>query len=341
MRALRDPELSGSSVYVTISDSTHDPIHHCPPSFVPLAGMLDELGINTPGELRGYITKRSLPVLAASVLETLLSGVGAAASLYIWAVLPWDALILMERGVWPWAAAALTGFGQGVALFSGAMFTASALFSTVTLFATLYATLAFDVNARGFMNSVARRSGGIGIGAFEAGPRAAASLDVLKKLQEMREMLMFRAAQRATAPPSGSLAVHLAALADMQSGGRGLGLAALALAPSEAATLARLFARFDADGDDKLDVGELRAMMAELTPHKNVSLEAATAALHLLDVDGDGLVELDEFAAWYGSFRLMHQRSEQLEQSGDGGGTRTQVDEQMKVEEKQEEKKEV
>lgn len=76
--------------------------------------------------------------------------------------------------------------------------------------------------------------------------------------------------------------------------------------PQEAATLARLFARHDANGDDKLTADELRNLMGDLLPGgaKDISDESARAALQLLDADGDGLVELDEFAAWYATSRL-------------------------------------
>ena len=32
--------------------------------------MLDELGLDTPGKLRAFVTKRSLPILGLSLLET-------------------------------------------------------------------------------------------------------------------------------------------------------------------------------------------------------------------------------------------------------------------------------
>ncbi len=274
--------------------------------------MLDELGLHTPAQLRAFITKRSLPVLGMSFLETALNAAGSYAAVMLFILLPWDAAVLIDKGVWPSVAAVMTGFGQGLAALSAFVFATNAIFSSVTFFATLYATLGFDINARAFLQSVQRRSGGVGMGAWDAPGRAAASLDVLRQLQRMHDMLLHRAAQRASVPPSGSLAVHLATLAERGTGGRGLGLAALSLAPAEVATLSRLFVRFDADGDDKLDASELRAMMRELTPDKEVSEEAATAALRLLDVDGDGLVELDEFAAWYGSSRLWHRGGGEL-----------------------------
>jgi hypothetical protein len=140
----------------------------------------------------------------------------------------------------------------------------------------------------------------------------------------MRDML----AARAATTPAGSLATHLTVLS-ARGGTRGLGLAALALAPEEGAMLARLFARHDADDDDKLTSEELRNMMAELLPpaaggaKQQVSEEAARAALSLIDADGDGLVELDEFAAWYAASRLWRNDEAAVAESAEGAAKPT------------------
>ena len=276
-----------------------------------LQRMLDELGLDTPGKLRAFVTKRSLPVLGLSALEAVFNGVGSYCALLIFAVMPWDAAALLQRGWAPWAAATVAGFGQGAAALCAAVLGVNAIFSGATFFATLYASIAFDINARAFLETVHRLSGGVGIGTAHAGRRAAASFKAVAQLRKMHDMLEARSVQRASERPARSLAVHLSALAE-QGPYRGLGLAALALAPEEAATLARLFARHDADGDDKLTASELRAMMAELQPRgSDVSEEAARAALSILDADGDGLVELDEFAAWYATSRLWKHGSEE------------------------------
>ncbi len=41
-----------------------------PPPPQILQRMLDELGLDTPGKLRAFVTKRSLPILGLSFLET-------------------------------------------------------------------------------------------------------------------------------------------------------------------------------------------------------------------------------------------------------------------------------
>ena len=266
--------------------------------------MLDELGLDTPGKLRKFVTKTSLPVIGLSLLESVLNGVGSWAALMLFNLMPWDAAALVQRGWSPALAAVLLGMGQASTALAAGVLGANCIFSSATFFAALYASAAFDINARSFLDAVHRQSGGVGIG--HSASRAAASIKAVQQLASVQVMLESRALQRAERGGSRtSLALHLSALAE-RGVSRGLSMAALALAPEEAATLSRLFARHDADGDDKLTPPELRAAMQELQPEPKqpVSDDAARAAFAILDADGDGKVSLDEFAAWYATSRL-------------------------------------
>jgi hypothetical protein len=133
----------------------HACAHHCRASQV-LQRMLDELGLDTPGKLRGFVTKRSLPVLGLSLLESVLNATGSYCALMIFALMPWDAALLVQRGWAPWLAAGLAGAGQGAAALAAAALGVNAIFAGATFLATLYATIAFDINARGFLECVHR-----------------------------------------------------------------------------------------------------------------------------------------------------------------------------------------
>ena len=56
------------------------------------------------------------------------------------------------------------------------------------------------------------------------------------------------------------------------------------------------FRILDADGDGKISATELVGLMRALGD--DVTDEAAAKAVELMDTDGDGLVNLDEFARW-------------------------------------------
>ena len=66
-------------------------------------------------------------------------------------------------------------------------------------------------------------------------------------------------------------------------------------------TYADSFAILDADGDGKISAAELLRLMQALGD--DVTEEAATRAVELMDTDGDGLVSLEEFAGWQSSRR--------------------------------------
>jgi hypothetical protein len=189
-----------------------------------LQRMLNELGLDTPGKLRKFVTKTSLPVIGLSLLESALNGVGSWAALMLFNLMPWDAAALVQRGWSPALAAVLLGMGQASTALAAGVLGANCIFSSATFFAAVYASLAFDINARSFLEAVHQRSGGVGIG--HSASRAAASIKAVQQLQQLHEMLESRALQRAERGGSRtSLALHLSALAD-RGVSRGLSLAA-------------------------------------------------------------------------------------------------------------------
>jgi Ca2+-binding EF-hand superfamily protein len=59
------------------------------------------------------------------------------------------------------------------------------------------------------------------------------------------------------------------------------------------------FAILDADGDGKISATELVQLMRGLGD--DVTDEAAAQAVELMDTDGDGLINLEEFSAYQAS----------------------------------------
>ena len=59
------------------------------------------------------------------------------------------------------------------------------------------------------------------------------------------------------------------------------------------------FELLDADGDGRLSAAELKRLMLALG--EDITDEAAVAAVQVVDDDGDGLISLEEFAAYLGS----------------------------------------
>jgi Ca2+-binding EF-hand superfamily protein len=62
---------------------------------------------------------------------------------------------------------------------------------------------------------------------------------------------------------------------------------------------AATFDLLDADGDGRLSAAELRNLMSALG--EDITDEAAADAVQVVDDDGDGLISIEEFAAYLSS----------------------------------------
>lgn len=68
--------------------------------------------------------------------------------------------------------------------------------------------------------------------------------------------------------------------------------------PEKIAELRESFNYNDPNGDGKIDFGEFRQMLDDL--EAGVSAEEARIGFDEIDIDNDGVIEFDEFIAWWG-----------------------------------------
>ena len=66
-----------------------------------------------------------------------------------------------------------------------------------------------------------------------------------------------------------------------------------------AALLHKAFDKMDTDGSGELDRDELKELMQIMEPRRGITNDELDAAMEEIDTSGDGLVDFEEFAAYW------------------------------------------
>jgi len=78
----------------------------------------------------------------------------------------------------------------------------------------------------------------------------------------------------------------------------GLRVGDYGLTGEEAQRAAKWFARYDENGDRRIEPRELARLVSEMMPSAPMTEEEAGVALEILDRDGNGVVDFEEFVSW-------------------------------------------
>lgn len=191
------------------------------------------------------------------------------------------------------------GFG---ATFLGSYFGTGVIFDLFTLGALIAASLQFQTDSGAFMAAVkeiAGTSGGnTGLNVVDKAAQARSTLKVLQALSSISKQLQEsgqKAGQAGEGGTLGSLSTYLLLQkADEQYGWTP---EKEGISNEEAGTIARLFAQYDTNSDDRLDLSELEVLARNLDIE--LSEEEAKEAFKVLDSDGSRYIELPEFAKLY------------------------------------------
>lgn len=76
---------------------------------------------------------------------------------------------------------------------------------------------------------------------------------------------------------------------------------------AEAVRIAKVFIKYDRDGNGRLDPGELRALTRDLG--QELSEAEVAVAMKYLDEDDNGTIEFNELVAWVTGVRAVPQGS--------------------------------
>jgi hypothetical protein len=174
----------------------------------------------------------------------------------------------------------------------------------------------YGANVDAFLSAVsdtagasAGAAGRSGLGALDAAREAASAVKVVEALNAIRELLRQQTADVAAAGRGGvddsrATFLNLAALLSVTNGTatKKFDASEWSLTEAEAVRIARVFARYDG-ADSRLDASQLRRLMDELG--QPLSDAEAKVAMGFLDEDGNGVVDFNEFVAyWAGTRRI-------------------------------------
>jgi len=211
-----------------------------------------------------------------------------------------------ELGVFQMAA-------ESVAITVGLNYSLGFLSELFVLASSAAAATLYGANADAFLTAVAEAAGEdgkpaarVGVASVDAAREAAAALRAVEALFTIRAALREQAAEQggaAAAPDAKSSFLSLAALLAVANGTatHTFDASEWELTEAEAVRIARVFARYDRDG--RLDGPSLQRLTAELGAELDEA--GAAAALAMLDEDGSGGVELNEFVAFWAGRRNL------------------------------------
>lgn len=251
--------------------------------------MWKETGASDEDGLKKLLVRRSLTQALTIVIQAALDA-GAAYGAFSLAGFLGAAENIPLHNIW--------GFG---ATFLGSYFGTGVIFDLFTLGALISASLQFQTDSAAFMAAVkeiAGASGGnTGLNVVDKAAQARSTLKVLQALSNISNLLKEEGAKSgdASAGTLGSLSTYL--LLQKAEEQYGWTPEKQGLSNDEAGTIARLFARYDTNSDDRLDLSEIKVLARDL--EVDLSEDEVKEAFQVLDEDNSRYIELPEFAKLY------------------------------------------
>lgn len=251
--------------------------------------MWKQTGASDEEGLKKLLVRRSLTQALTIVIQTGLDA-GAAYGAFSLAGFLGAAESIPLHNIW--------GFG---ATFLGSYFGTGVIFDLFTLGALIAASLQFQTDSGAFMSAVkeiAGTSGGnTGLNVVDKAAQARSTLKVLGALSSISKLLQESGAKAGQAGEGtlSSLSTYL--LLQKAEEQYGWTPEKQGISNDEAGTIARLFAQYDTNSDDKLDLSELKVLARNMDIE--LSDEEAKEAFKVLDEDGSRYIELPEFAKLY------------------------------------------
>lgn len=246
-------------------------------------------GVDDPDKLRQLLVSRSLVTISSALVQLALDG-GAGVAAYLLGM-EW----LSDQtfgGVTP-VASAITFLVAGY-------FATGAIFDLFTVGAVTIASLQFRSDSAVFLAAVKDIAAGgkAGLGVVEKASAAVSMVKVIDALNQIQAALQEDASSR-----GGKVSTldDLSAYLTLSNAEKKYGFSAekYGLSDAQASDVALEFAKFDTNDDGRLQLSEFEAMVGQLGLGASISEDEVAAAFNTLDLDGNALIDFEEFVQWW------------------------------------------
>ncbi|KAF8058031.1 prxl2a [Scenedesmus sp. PABB004] len=252
-----------------------------------------ELGAQEPEALRRLLMQRSLAPLTALAVQSVLDFVACGGGFYIGNI--------AGKADFPGSF-----FVSLLGYFFGCYYALQAVFQVTALATLTGAARRYSTDASVLLEAVRQLAGpGSGLSVVDSATLVANTLKVIQTLETIGSQLKDIAPAGATS----SLA-NLSAYLTLQRAEEVYGFQpeAFGLSEAQAADIAGVFSRFDANEDGRLEQSELRTLCSQLGT--DISEVEAKEAVRLLDSGATGYISFSDFVEWYLGRRPSRQAKE-------------------------------
>ena len=197
--------------------------------------------------------------------------------------------------------------GQAIAFLLAGYYASGAFFDLFKVGAVLVARYNYSVNSGAFLDAIEGiAGGGTGLDITDKATQAVNSVKVLNALNKMADLLKNQGmtsgnnGSGASGSDGNDMLTDLGAFLTLQRAQTAYGFNAseFGITDEEAAMIAVIFGKFDANDDGVLSEDEFRKLCSQYAPELNTP-EEVKAALEKIDTNKDGSVQFTEFVRFW------------------------------------------
>ena len=268
-----------------------------------IAKNFESMGIQTPRELRKIVVKQNIKLILFEAMSILFN-LGVTVAIY--------SIFLLNGAPVAWEPGTSELVSQVIAFtlfICAGIFSVETVAHTVVFFSFVYSLFFFSfANLDKFtkaMHTLAEDAAGQpDLSSIRSIRRAVSATRVLQKLNEVKKAIIEDKKLADESLKDMPELKRLSAYFELKNAidEHGFSYAQYGLTEERAMVLASLFADVDEDADGEINEEELRKLLTEMAKNEHVEWTSLNAdfnvAFNLLDTDGDGKIDLDNFCEW-------------------------------------------